>query len=126
MTGRALAACAVVLAAVGIVVITRGDGITAEVPGVLLAVCDIAGLAGAGDEEAARAAFLDEAHEPLHELATAVADSGDRAAAALLLEAKNLVESAQPGPSPAAADDLVKATRVALTVADRRSPPPCP
>ena len=126
MTGRALVACALVLVLVGIGIfaITRsGDG---TAPAALLAVCDVAALAGAGDQEAAQAAFRDRAHEPLHELATAAADSGDRSAAGRLLEAKNVVESAEPGPTPAAAEYLVNATRVALAAVDRPSPPPCP
>lgn len=125
MTGRALVACALILVGIGVFAFTR-SGDDSMAPPVLLAVCDVAALAGAGDQKAAQAAFFDQAHEPLHELATAAADSGDRAAAARLLEAKNVVESAEPGPTHAAAEYLVNATRVALTAVDSPSPPPCP
>lgn len=128
MTGRLLVLGALALATLGVVVAVTatkrgGDG---QAPPALVAVCDVARAAREGDQDLARAVFVDKAHEPLHALATAAAEGGDRAVAAFLLEAKNEVESAQPGPTTTAVDDLVSATRVALSVTGRPSPQPCP
>ena len=87
-------------------------------------VCRVASLAGDGDAGAAQHVFINEAHEPLHALAQAAADGGDRRAAARLLEAKEVVESATNGPTAADADALVTAT-VAATRAAGRSPEGC-
>ncbi|MBW3612135.1 MAG: hypothetical protein KY438_11535, partial [Actinobacteria bacterium] len=56
------------LAVLAVVVVTRSDGRPA--PSVLVAVCDVARAAREGDHDRARAVFFDDAHEPLHQLAT--------------------------------------------------------
>lgn len=101
----------------------REDGGTAAEP-VIAAVCRVADLV-AEDPAAAGRAFTDRAHEPLHALAREAADGGARAAAARLLEAKNMVEEAEDGPTPAAVDELVSATRAALAAVGRPEPGPC-
>ncbi len=119
-----LGASALAVLAVVVVIATSGDGRPSL--SVLVAVCDVARAAREGDHDRARAVFFDDAHEPLHQLATTATGGGDRGAAARLLEAKNVVESAEPGPTPVAADDLVDATRAALAATGDPSPPPCP
>jgi hypothetical protein len=93
---------------------------------VVAAVCQVAALARGGDATAAKAAFLDDAHEPLHELARELTDQGDRGAAGALLEAKNVIEGAPEGPSTVAAENLVAATRQAVAATGRPDPTPCP
>ena len=83
------------------------------------AVCRVAELAGAGNAVEARRVFINGAHGPLHTLAKEAADAGDRAAAAHLLEAKEVVESAPEGPTEADADALVAATVAAAKAAGR-------
>lgn len=73
------------------------------------ALCDAADQAASGDADRSRRAFLDGAHQPLHQLAADTAEH-NRPAAADLLEAKETVESA------AAYDRLLPATAAALDV----------
>lgn len=61
--------------------------------------------AGAGDAAGARREFFDAAHDPLHRLAAEVA-ARDRASAAPLLEAKQVVERSMEEGSRTLADDL--------------------
>lgn len=125
MTDRRLVAAALALAVVGVLAVLVLDDGAESAPTVLVAVCDVARAARQGDQRAAADLFVDQAHEPLHALASSTADGGDRGAAARLLEAKNAVESAEPGPTPAAAEELVSATQVALAATAGSSPPAC-
>jgi len=91
------------------------------------AVCQAAGSARQGDAIRARAIFLDDAHQPLHELAAA-AQQSDRSAAARLLEAKGRVESGLEKASPTLADDLFTlgaTTGRAMAAAGGTDPGPC-
>ena len=81
------------------------------------ALCDAADQAANGDAARSRRAFLDGAHQPLHQLAADTAEH-DRAVAADLLEAKEAVESADDGNLPAAYDRLLPAAAAALDVVD--------
>lgn len=76
---------------------------------------------------AARDAFFDRAHQPIHELAAAVALT-DRATAGRLLEAKQAVEHDLAGNAPGLADDLdrllVAASR-AIVATGQPAPKPC-
>ena len=83
------------------------------------AVCRVAELAGAGNAGEARRVFINDAHGALHTLAQEAADEDDRASAAQLLEAKEVVESAPEGPTAADADSLVTATVAAANAAGR-------
>jgi len=83
--------------------------------------------ARASQPAAARTAFFDRAHQPLHELAAAVARD-NRAAAARLLEAKQLVERDLAGDAIGLAGDLdrlLDATRRAIAATGRPPPRPC-
>lgn len=85
------------------------------------AVCRVASIAEAGDADEARRVFTNEAHEPIHELARQAGEVGERAAAARLLEAKEVIESAEVGPSGDVANELVDATVAAATAVGRES-----
>ena len=107
---------------------TPSPAATASKPPVLAALCDAASAAPQ-DPEAARATFFQRAHERLHELARAVADGGQRSTAGTLLQAKERVEAAFEGASPAPdltarLTRLIDATRAALD-ADGQAAPPC-
>ena len=91
-------------------------------------LCDAVAEAAGGDAAAARAAFFDGAHQPLHELAAETAER-DRAVAARLLEAKQAVEAALDdtnGDLERAFDQLVAATTDALGAIDAGSLPCAP
>lgn len=92
------------------------------------ALCEVEAKAGAGDTEAARTRFLDDAHQDLHELAEETGQS-DRAAAARLLEAKQAVEQGLATMAPTLTDDLstlVGAARAAIVAVGDPEPAPCP
>lgn len=83
--------------------------------------------ASAAQPDAARQAFFDRAHQPIHELATAVARE-DRAVAARLLETKQAVERDLDGGSAGLAGDLdrlLDATRRAIAATGQRPPRSC-
>lgn len=75
-------------------------------------LCAARDAAAGGESEAASAVFADRAHEPLHDLAAAVAVR-DRGAAGRLLQAKQEVEAALDQGELAAFDELVAAAREA-------------
>lgn len=82
------------------------------------AVLGLCELAGATEASEAEATFLDRSHETLHVIAAAT-EVRDRAAAASLLEAKQVVEAdlAEGDLPPGFGDDvgrLLEATRTAL------------
>jgi hypothetical protein len=83
------------------------------------AVCRVAQLARAGDPAGAHRVLINDAHGPLHALAEEAAESGDRAVAARLLEAKEAIESAPEGATANNADALVAATVAAARAAGR-------
>lgn len=90
-------------------------------------LCAAAGEARAGDVDDARATFFDQSHDDLHELADEAAGD-DRAAAAELLEAKEVVEADLEGRSASLADDLdtlVDATRAAVRATGASVPAGC-
>ena len=95
------------------------DDSVAEPDAGLDAICRVASLAGAGDTDGARTAFINDAHQPVHELALAADAAGNRAAAARLLEAKQVIESADRGPTTEEANTLVAATVEAARSAGR-------
>ena len=123
----------VVVAAVIGAIAGEGDGGSEATSGPSFAaardgLCQAGEAASDGDAAQARAAFFDRSHQPLHELA-AVAQEGDRAAAARLLEAKQRVESGLEKASSTLADDLdtlAVVTGKAMAVAGGRDPGPCP
>lgn len=83
--------------------------------------------ARASQPAAARTAFFDSAHQPIHELAAAAARD-DRAAAARLLEAKQVVERDLAGDASGLAGDLdrlLDATGRAIVATGRPPPRPC-
>lgn len=83
--------------------------------------------ARASHPAAARTAFFDRAHQPLHGLAAAAARD-DRAAAARLLEAKQVVERDLAGDASGLAGDLdrlLDATGRAVVATGRPPPRPC-
>ncbi len=91
-------------------------------------LCAARSAAAAGSVPAAREAFFDRAHQPLHELASDAA-ARDRSVAARLLEAKEAVEAGlnQPGPSFVAdLDRLLAATAAAVEAVGQARPRPCP
>lgn len=75
---------------------------------------------------AARTAFFDRAHQPIHELAAAAAQE-DRAAAARLLEAKQVVERDLAGDASGLAGDLDRLlTTTGRAIVATGQPPPRP
>ncbi len=75
---------------------------------------------------AARTAFFDRAHQPIHELAAAAARE-DRAAAARLLEAKQVVERDLAGDASGLAGDLDRLlTTAGRAIVATGQPPPRP
>ncbi len=91
-------------------------------------LCSARSAARSGDVAAARGAFFDRAHQPLHELA-AGATARDRSAAARLLEAKEAVEAglAQAAPNLASdLDRLLAATASAVDAVGDPRPQSCP
>lgn len=83
--------------------------------------------ARAPQPDAAGEIFFDRVDQPIHELA-AVAAQEDRAAAARLLEAKQVVESAIAGDGGGLADGLdrlLDATRRAIVATGQPEPQPC-
>lgn len=84
--------------------------------------------ASAARPTAARRAFFDRAHQPIHELAAVVAAS-DRATAGRLLEAKQSVERDLAAEATALAGDLdrlLAAASRAIVVTGQPAPQPCP
>lgn len=110
---------ALALVVVGVVLTSCGDGGGVVNPEGSApdagALCTSLQAAKAGDGDRARAAFMDDAHEPLHELAREL-ESIDRAEAARLLEAKQRVESAIERDALSSADlePLVKVVDTSL------------
>lgn len=136
MSRRAVVIGAVVVAAivaVALVVAAGGDGEpdSSQAAGrfgpMYSALCRARAQAAAGDVDRARRSFFDDAHQPLHELASAVADT-DRPVAARLLEAKEAVEADLRRSAPNLAADLdrlVAASREAMAKTGP-GPGPCP
>ncbi len=94
-----------------------GDG---GPPALLYSLCAAEALVADGDVAAADRRFLNDAHEPLHELADELTET-DRAAAARLLQAKEAVEAGladEPPPDDLRArfDALLTAARDGLAV----------
>ena len=105
--------------------LATGTVTQAEADGTVAGLCDMAERGGR-DRDAVNAVFYDESHAGLHRIA-ADAQTHDRAAAALLLERKQLVEQdllADPIPSTFRGDvrDLLAATSAALEAAGLRAP----
>lgn len=108
----------------------RDDDATSAAPvrsydGLYQGLC--AARASATRPDAARQAFFDRAHQPIHELATAVARE-DRAVAARLLEAKQAVERDLDGGAAGLAGDLdrlLDTTRRAIAATGQPSPRSC-
>ena len=102
---------AIALALVGLAACGGADGETASSAGGLgdrlqtaaQGLCDALGLANDGDVPGASEAFENRSHAFLHELADRLGRT-DRAAAAELLEAKQVVEAALADPSTDAAE----------------------
>lgn len=97
----------------------------AEADGTVAGLCDMAEL-GRGRREELNAIFFDRSHEGLHRIAADVQED-DRAAAAVLLERKQLVEQdllADPVPASFHEDlrELIDATGAALRSAGLRAP----
>ena len=91
-------------------------------------LCSARSAARSGDVAAARGAFFDRAHQPLHELA-ADATARDRSAAARLLEAKESVEAGLGQAAPSLASDLdrlLTATASAVDAIGDPRPQSCP
>lgn len=78
-----------------------------EMESMFTALCDAVAQVRAGAVREARATFDDRAHESLHNVAAVVQDS-DRAAAARLLEAKQVVEAKFAQLDPSIGPDLVE------------------
>lgn len=90
-------------------------------------LCSTRSAARSGDVAAARDAFFDQVHQPLHELAAETA-ARDRAASARLLEAKEAVEAGLSQASATLAselDRLVAAAGAAIDAVGEAHPPPC-
>lgn len=88
-------------------------------------VCGAAEAERGGDRDVAERRFVDEAHGPLHDVATA-AQARDRRVAGRLFEAKQRVEAAvERGSGPLELTALASATRRAVEVADGRDPGDC-
>lgn len=88
-------------------------------------LCEAAGAADRSDFGQAEETFYDTVHQPLHDLAAAVAQV-DRAIAAVLLEAKESVESGFDNDDPGLAGSLqrlVAATDDALRSTGHRGVP---
>jgi hypothetical protein len=101
----------------------RGPG--GELGTALDGLCEARRLSARGLVRDAEAEFLDRAHAYLHELARETART-DRAAAARLLEAKQLVEQAFAEPAdPRALAGLLGELRERTAEAAGISPPPC-
>lgn len=96
-----------------------GDEDGQEVPaagvGAVEALCAATEAAADGDSDAASAIFADRAHEPLHNLAAAVAER-DRGVAGRLLETKQGVEARLEQGRPTTFDELIAAAREAAGV----------
>lgn len=80
-------------------------------------LCSARSAARSGDVAAARGAFFDRAHQPLHELA-AEATARDRFAAARLLEAKEAVEAGLGQAAPSLASDLDRLLTATVSAVD--------
>ena len=90
-------------------------------------LCLTRSAARSGDVDAARDAFFDQVHQPLHELA-AETGARDRAASARLLEAKEAVEAALNQASATLAselDRLLATAGAAMGAVGYAHPPPC-
>ncbi len=124
-----MGAGALVLAMIG----DDGPETPADAPGgrygrAYAGLCNTSSAARSGDVGAARDAFFDQAHQPLHELAAETA-ARDRAASARLLEAKEAVEAGLSQASATLAselDGLVAAAGAAIGAVGEARPPPCP
>lgn len=129
MNGRTAAALAVitVFVVVGGLILRSLRGTSEDTAPVLDATCRVLALADRGEVRAAEDLFLDRVHEPIHDLARRASEAGHRSEAARLLEAKNAIESSATGPTSAAAEQLVTATRSTLrTLGEPASPCPAP
>lgn len=91
-------------------------------------LCRVVSAAAGGDLRAARNAFQDRVHGPLHDLAAAAAEA-DRSAAARLLEAKQRVEADLATNADSLAADLAAlapTVRAALVATGQPAPAACP
>ena len=125
-----------IVVAVPVLIFAVGEGLTRFGPsdgpegahgGAYEGLCAAHASALSGDLDDAEKSFHDTAHEPLHELSKD-AQEQDRAAAARLLEAKELVESGFEHGKPAIAADvesLLAATREAIGATGEPKPAPC-
>lgn len=126
-TAAALAVVAVLVVGGGLVLRSLASTSSGDTAPVLDATCRVLALADRGEVEAAEDVFLDQVHEPIHDLARRASEADHRSEAARLLEAKNAIESSATGPTSAAAQQLVAATRSTLrTLGEPASPCPAP
>ena len=95
----------------------------------LSGVCDALASARSGDVADARAVFIDDAHDALHDLASRTAEV-DRAVTADLLRAKERIEaliaSGSASDLQSALADLADATGAATRTLDREAATSCP
>lgn len=120
-----LAGVGILAALAALTVRSLDEPVSGDTSSVQDATCGVLTLATQGQARSAKVAFLDRAHEPIHDLARRASDAGHRAEAARLLEAKNVVESSTTGPDAADAERLVSATRDALRALGEPAAP-CP
>lgn len=121
--GSRLALLGVVVVALLVVVLAvgRSDDGARRRPAVQLTLdglCASVDAGESGDLDVAHGRFLARAHSGLHDIAAALADSGNRPAAARLLEAKAAVEASLPQRSSSAVADLrqlLEVTQEAVT-----------
>lgn len=132
-TAGLLAVVVLVLAGWLAIAVTGGDGSDASTDGAevspLPGVCDALAAARSGNVEKARAVFLDDAHDGLHDLASRTAEV-DRAVTADLLRAKERIEALMESSSAAdlqsALADLADATGAAAGTLDPEAAASCP
>lgn len=125
-----LALCGIVATALGMAALSFEQPEQEAAPdasAVHVAICDALGQAAAGDTEAARVTFTDQAHDDLHRLAADAAEQ-DRSVSAALLEAKQQVEADLAQRPTRLAQDLellAPTVRRALVVAGADRPSAC-
>lgn len=128
--GSPLVRSAMPLVGVSLVLAACGGGADATpstpVGTAVAGLCDARDAAGGGEVDRAEATFLDRSHDEMHRLAAEVAEA-DRTAAARLLEAKQLVESAfrsdeGAGRIAGLLEDLLAAARGAAAQLDEEVP----